>query len=251
MALTSARRKTKTRERSASSSSLLCMKPRARQQSFEFTNWGGKRRGAGRKRAGPRARVSHVKRPKLAGRYPVLVTLRLRDGLRTLRTAETHALIAGAFAAGSNGAFRVVEYSVQTNHLHFLAEASDERALSRGMNGLTTRIARGLNRLWKRIGRVFEERYDARILTSPRAVRNALIYTLQNARKHGAMKAHGLDEFSSAGDFDGWKERPAKKAAGSRPRLLERARTWLLSIGWRRHGLIELRERPARTAIPA
>ena len=125
------------------------MKQRARQQSrqqsFAFTNWGGKRRGAGRKSKGPRAGVSHAKRPKLAARYPVLVTLRMRDDLRTLRAEDTHALIAAAFVAASNETFRVVEYSVQANHVHFLVEASDERALSRNMNGLTTRIARGLN----------------------------------------------------------------------------------------------------------
>src|SRR6185503_18419339 len=70
------REKPRSRERSSSSSSLLCMKQKAGQQSFAFTNWGGKRRGAGRKPIGHRARVSHAKRPKLAARFPVLVTLK-------------------------------------------------------------------------------------------------------------------------------------------------------------------------------
>ena len=134
--------------------------------------------------------------------------------------------------------------------MHFLAEASDERALSRGMIGLTTRIARGLNRLWKRAGRVFVDRYHGRILTTPRAVRNALVYTLQNARKHGALRSRRADEFSSARSFDGWKE-GAPEGAESSPRFLERARTWLLSIGWRRHGLIAARETPAGSEIAA
>ena len=51
---------------------------RLRQHEFGFTNWGGKRRGAGRKPKGERALVSHVKRPRLAARYPVLLTLKLR-----------------------------------------------------------------------------------------------------------------------------------------------------------------------------
>jgi hypothetical protein len=45
---------------------LLFMKKRARQRGFGFTNWGGKRRGAGRKPKGERAGVSHAKRPRLA-----------------------------------------------------------------------------------------------------------------------------------------------------------------------------------------
>ena len=193
------------------------MKRRALQREFGFTNWGGKRRGAGRKRTGERARVSHAKRAKLAARFPVLVTLRLRDGLPSLRADDTHALLKEAFAAGSNGAFRVIEFSIQGNHIHGIVEAKDERALSRAMNGLTTRIARGLNRLWRRAGRVLEDRYHARILTSPRAVRSALIYVLQNARKHGAWRALVPDVYSSAPWFEGWKgARP--KAAQSSPR---------------------------------
>jgi hypothetical protein len=137
----------------------------------------------------------------------------------------------------------VIEYSVQGNHLHLVGEARDERALARGMIGLATRIARGLNRLWKRAGSVFEDRYHARILTSPRAVRIALIYVLNNARKHGAWRAHLADEYSSARWFDGWKG-ARTKAAESRPRLLARARTWLLSVGWRRHGLLDPLELP-------
>ena len=224
------------------------MKRGARQQEFGFTNWGGKRRGAGRKPTGERARVSHAKRAKLAARFPVLVTLRLRDGLKSLRAHGTHALLMSAFAAGSNGFFRVVEFSTQSNHLHAIVEASDQRTLSRAMNGLTTRIARGLNRLWRRAGQVFDDRYHARILTSPRAVRCALIYVLQNARKHGAWRAFVPGVFSSAPWFDGWKG-GIGKAAESKPSMLERARTWLLSIGWRRHGLIDPLELPVGAEV--
>ena len=224
------------------------MKRRALQREFGFTNWGGKRRGAGRKPAGERAGASHAKRAKLAARFPVLVTMRLRAGLRNLRADATHTLLGAAFAAGSKETFRVIEFSVQSNHLHLVAESRDERALARGMTGLTTRIARGLNRLWRRQGKVFEDRYHARILTSPRGVRIALIYVLNNARKHGAWRGHGADEFSSAPWFDGWKG-PTRKGADSCPRLLERARTWLLSIGWRRHGLIDPLELPVGAEV--
>ena len=218
------------------------MKRKARQAEFGFVNWGGKRRGAGRKPKGERAGVSHAKRPRLAARFPVLVTLRLREGLQTLRADDSHELIRDALAAGSGGEFRVIEYSVQSNHLHFVAESRDERALTRGMIGLAVRIARGLNRLWKRSGHVFADRFHALILRTPRAVRAALVYCIQNARKHGAWIARGPDAYSSGASFDGWKGSNGK---GAESRLLARARTWLLSIGWKRHGLIDPREAPA------
>src|SRR5262245_60491840 len=180
-------------------------KHKLRQREFGFTSWGGKRRGAGRKPSGERAGVAHAKRARLAARHPVLVTLRLRAGLPSLRYDDTHALLKAAFAAATRDSFRVVEYSVQSNHLHLVAESSDERSLSRGMIGLVVRIVRGLNKLWRRVGEVFPDRYHARILATPRAVRVALLYVLQNARKHGAWRAARPDPYSSAGSFDGWK----------------------------------------------
>jgi REP element-mobilizing transposase RayT len=221
------------------------MKTKARQREFGFTNWGGRRRGAGRKPKGERAGVSHAKRPRLCARHPVLITLRLRAGLPSLRYNEAHELVRGALAANSSEAFQVAEYSVQSNHLHLLVEARDERALSSGMNSLAVRLVRGLHRLWKTLGKVFVERYHARILTTPRAVRIALIYTLQNARKHGAWVVKRPDIFSSGPSFDGWKGHAEGRDAQSIRRWVARARTWLLSIGWRRPGLSELRDAPA------
>src|SRR5262245_29801216 len=225
------------------------MKKKADQREFGLMGWGGKRRGAGRKPSGERGGVPHVKRPRLAERFPVLVTMRLLPGLASLRADDTHALVSAAFAAGTTEEFRVIEYSVQSNHVHVLVEARDERALTRGMTGLAVRIARGLNRLLRRVGSVFSARFHARILRSPREVRNALLYLLQNARKHGSWRVHRPDPYSSGPSFDGWKE-GAGIVAESSARLLARARTWLLSIGWRRHGLIDPREVPRGSPAP-
>src|SRR5262245_47241977 len=181
-------------------------------------------------------------------RYPVFVTMKLCEGLETLRSRDVHALIRAAIAAGRREDFRVVECSLQKNHIHALVEANDKRSLSRAMNGLATRIARALNRLWQRVGQVFADRYHALQLTTPRAVRNALIYLLQNARKHGAWRAFAPDVFSSAPGFDGWRGR-IEKGAETRVGVLERARTWLLSVGWRRHGLIDPRDVPVGAEV--
>jgi hypothetical protein len=81
-------------------------------------------------------------------------------------------------------------------------------------------------------------------------VRNALRYVLLNARHHAArvapriQKAVGLDPASSARWFEGWKRRVpipagAASAASPEPAPVARARTWLLTVGWRRHGLLD------------
>jgi len=145
---------------------------------------------------------------------------------------------------GERPGFRVVHYSVQTNHVHFLVEAGNRDLLSRWLGGLATRMARRLNRLWNRRGRVFADRYHDRILRTPREVRNALRYVLNNARKHGIfLRGDRPDPCSSGRWFDGWRDWLAR-APGS---PLALARTWLLRVGWRRHGRIGLVERPGPT----
>ena len=148
-----------------------------------------------------------------------------------------------ALAAGSDRfGFRLVHYSVQSNHLHLIVEAKDRRALSRGLQGLLVRIAKALNRLWGRKGSVFSDRYHDRILRTPREVRNALRYVLLNARRHGIL-GPSPDPYSSGRWFDGWRERLGRLVLG-REGPVARARTWLLAVGWRRHGRIGLAEVP-------
>jgi hypothetical protein len=121
----------------------------------------------------------------LKARFPVMVTWRMKDGVWGLRTRRCFTALARAFWGGANRfGFRLIHYSVQGNHMHLLVEAKDERALSRGMCGLGVRIAKGLNRVMGRHGKVLGERYHARILKTPSEVKNAREYLLDNARKH-------------------------------------------------------------------
>ncbi len=156
-----------------------------KQGAFRFRTWGGKRRGAGRKPSRQRAGVVHRRRPLLKARFPVHVTWRMRDGVWNLRSRRCFTALARAFWAGATRfGFKLVHYSVQGNHVHLLVEARDEKALSRGMNGMGVRVARGLNRVMRRHGKVLDDRYHGHILRTPSEVRRARDYLLQNARKH-------------------------------------------------------------------
>src|SRR5262249_51404936 len=103
------------------------------------------------------------------------------------------------------------------------------------------RIARAVNRALGRRGRVWAERYHARALTTPRAVRNALVYVLMNFRKHLGT-GPGVDDCSSAPWFVGWRGKVEER---STPSPVANARPCLARLGWRRHGLIALDERPS------
>jgi putative transposase len=217
----------------------------SRVHQLTFARRGGKRRGAGRKPKGERALVPHSTRAVLASRFPVLVTLKLDAGHPSLRRARAHDVVLAALRASRDRhGVRAVHYSIQSNHIHALVEARDAVALSRGMQGLAVRLARALNRLWKRAGRLWADRYHSRILRTPREVRNALVYVLQNARKHGIWLP-GLDPCSSASEFDGWRERRIVSVTTSHLPPVVPAVSWLLRIGWRRHGEISVTAAPA------
>lgn len=202
---------------------------------------GGRRQGAGRKPSGRRVGVPHRRRCTHKARHPVHVTLRAREGLPSFRGDKLvlEALLA-AIGLAQNSSFRVVHFSVQSNHLHLLVEAHDGAALSRGMQGLAIRMARGVNRALGSAGVVFADRYHARELTTPRETRAALLYVLQNWAKHGT--GGRFDPFSSAAWFDGWASPPPRST--SPPRVAP-PRTWLVTVGWRRHGLLRPGEKPA------
>ena len=213
---------------------------------LELFRRGGKRDGAGRKPQGERPNVVHETRPTLSKHHPVLVTLRVLPERPNLRRAETLPVLHRAFCGGSDRfGFHLVEFSILTNHMHFIVEAEDAESLTRGMQGLQVRITRRMNKAWGLSGSLFADRYHERVLSSPIEVRNGLVYTLQNARKHGVLLT-GIDPFSSGRWFDGWKNRVGRPLDAEEERQLPNvlAQTWLGRVGWRQHGLIGIDEAP-------
>jgi hypothetical protein len=193
-----------------------------------------------------RAGVPHTRRADLAARYPVHVTLHLAAGLPSLRQHGTlPALVRCFFEGKERDGFRLVHYAVLANHLHLIVEGRDRRALTLGLQGLAIRVARALNRTWSRTGKVFADRYFDRILRTPREVRNALVYVLKNARRHGDPRWPTVDPYTSGPWFDGWRERVNASFWQVVVRPVVEARTWLLAHGWRRYGLVRLGELPA------
>jgi len=108
------------------------------------------------------------------------------------------------------------------------------------VQGLAIRVARAINRVLRRRGRGWDGRYHAHVLRTPREVRNALVYVLNNFRKH-LRGATGLDPRSSVRWFQGWRRIiPAPLTTAP----IVGARTWLARVGWRRRGLLDMSEAP-------
>jgi REP element-mobilizing transposase RayT len=228
---------------------------------------GGKRKGAGRPPKGPRSSERHKRRPPHDPRHPVHVTLRVVPGLGSLRKRDMYRAIREAtIVVIPHEGFRIVHFSVQTNHIHLISEASGKQALSRGMQSFEISAAKHINAaVWKRTGvrrrgGVFADRYNSRALTSPRAVRHAVCYVLNNWRRHEEDRASftrnwRLDPYANGIAFDGWKERVESGLHYQRPETYQPfvtwfPKTWLLREGWKRHGLVSVYEVPGPAHRP-
>ncbi len=192
----------------------------------------------------------------------------MRSKFRSLRTQFVFPTLRKALADATRTRtdFRITQFSVQGDHVHLVVEAESRQALSRGMQGLAIRIARRVNRLLSRSGKLWADRFFSRALSSPRSVRNALAYVLNNFRKHRVAAEAQIDPYSSAPYFDGFRE-----LRGKPPWDLPRSRrlpltpqgvaapafddeipvleacTWLAGVGWRKAGLVAIVEAPIAT----
>jgi REP element-mobilizing transposase RayT len=229
----------------------------------ELFRRGGKRRGAGRKPSGPRARERHAARPEFKASQPLHVVMRVAPAVGSLRRRAMYKAVREAsITAAMRGVFRIVHVSVQHNHVHMLVEAHHKTALARGMQGFQISAARHINRGLgdrgcPRRGKVFADRYHVEVITSPTQARHSIAYVLGNWRKHGEDRA-GIastwlvDPFSTGISFPDWKELDGKACmwpirAGYDPLVVFRPQSWLLREGWKRAGgPISARDVPGR-----
>jgi len=221
------------------------MGSRSRQLQLDLSTrpkWGGARPGAGRK-IGPSRRDPHRRRAPLASRHPCHITLKVEKGVPLLRTRKLVVELERSWReVCQRGRFRLVHYSIQSDHVHMIVEAGSARDLACGLKAIAARFARGVNRVFHRAGRVLADRCHVHVLRTPREVRNAIVYVLLNARRHLAKRGRLLpqiariDPASSGRWFAGWR---AAAPTAHDPPAVAAPHTWLLCVGWRRLGLID------------
>jgi len=233
-------------------------------------------KGRGKRKVGrpkkPNAGVPHLEREAFKPSEPVHVTLRALPDIGRLRRRETYKAVREAsITVLKHEDFRIVHLSVQGTHVHLLVEATGRAALSDGMKAFGISAAKHLNSAvsnagswWerrrmthppkRRKGSVFADRYHAVVIRTPKQARHELAYVLNNWRKHGedrrgTARSWKIDPFATGWLFQGWKERQDEPFAWKLrdtydPMPVWWPKTWLLTEGWRRHGLISIHEVP-------
>jgi REP element-mobilizing transposase RayT len=240
---------------------MLVMRSRKRHKQLELPKLdkngqrrGGKRRGAGRPPKGEHPGSPHKRRAEVNPRHPQHVTLRVVREVGWLRRAKAYRAIRHALVVVlSNPAFRIVHFSLQSDHVHLVCEADGKLALARGVQGFQIAAAKALNKELGRRGQAFADRYHARSINSVRQTRHVLNYVLNNWRKHGHDRSGvglydgRIDPFSSGVWFAGWKERtqPVELPEGYDPPRVAAPQSWYLIEGYKRARPISVYEVPA------
>jgi REP element-mobilizing transposase RayT len=168
-----------------------------------------------------------------------------------LRNRKLYKVLRDVFCKSCRGRhFRIVHYSVEGNHIHFIVEASSRAEMTCGMRRVNIRIGRRVNTaLGREKGQVIADRYDERHLTSPRQARHGLAYVVNNHRHHLAERGHTqpprfwIDPFSSAAHFH-YRGRRGRPPDDEDP--VAAPQSWLLRVGWQRSGSIPTDFIPAK-----
>lgn len=150
--------------------------------------WGGRRTGCGRKRIHSKG-VAHRKREKVSFKTPLHINLKVKVSIRN-KICLT--ILKKAIKNSRSMGLVISHFSLQSNHIHLIVEASDNKTLTQGMRSFTITFAKNINR-----GRIQLERYHLHVLKTLMEVKNAVHYVLFNEQKHRKLKVAYVDQYSS------------------------------------------------------
>jgi len=156
--------------------------------SLNGRNHGGLREGSGRRRIRSKG-VAHRGRESVKGHKPLHINFKFRTNIRNKACLK---ILKRAIANSRSYGLKIIHFSMQSNHLHFIIEAESNEILTKGMRSLTITFAKGLNK-----GKVQIERYHLHVLKSLRETKNAVHYVLFNKQKHEKGTYSVIDEYVS------------------------------------------------------
>jgi hypothetical protein len=127
--------------------------------------------------------VPHLERPALGRDEAAHVTWKALPDLGDLGRTQMIAAVAEACAEG-DGRFglEILHVGVIDTEIHVVCKAPGRRALAHGLQGLGIRIAKSMNRVLRRKGKAFADRYAVEVLDAPRDIDALVARDLADAR---------------------------------------------------------------------
>ncbi len=220
----------------------------AKQISMDLFSHGGARKGAGKKKLN-RGMQNHLARPTISNRHPLHINVKIVNNLPNLRSKKLFKIVKRAISRARIRGFRINQFAILKNHIHLIVEGENNKLLGKAMQAFTISLAKSINGLSGRRGKVFVDRYHLHILKTPTEVKNALIYLFKNAARHYNLK-NIFDPYSSLVAFP-YKEKLLKMVGFLVPNflnsfdeicehfdeiagMLDPPKSYLLRVGWQK-----------------
>lgn len=129
-------------------------------------------------------------------RRPMHLTMKLKADLPSLRRAGPRAAFRVLLAEARSRGVRTVSFQLMGNHIHWLVMPESAASLRDATRYVFGQLARRLNKMWGRRGKVFVERYFSTIGTSARQIWNTLNYIARNPYAAGIDgPGQGFDKY--------------------------------------------------------
>lgn len=151
-------------------------------------SWGGRRPGSGRKRIHSKG-VAHRRRENVKLDHPLHINFKVEASIRNKVCLR---ILKRAILNARRMGLSIRHFSLQSNHVHLIAEAPDNSILESGMRSLCVTFAKGLQK-----GKVQKQRYHLHVLKTLREVQNAVKYVWFNEEKHRNLKKAFITMYSS------------------------------------------------------
>ena len=155
-------------------------------------SWGGRRSNSGRRRIQSKG-IAHRTREKVNSKQPLHINLKYKIQIKNKAFLK---ILKRAILNSRRKGLRILHFSVQSNHIHFIIEAVDNKILESGMRSLTVTLTRGLNQ-----GQIQLQRYHLHVLKTLTETKRAIQYVIFNEQKHKKAKSAKVDDYSSLFKF--------------------------------------------------
>jgi REP element-mobilizing transposase RayT len=158
-------------------------------------------RNAGRPRLPAKQRgqkIWHRPRPELPKGKPVHVTLEgERKILGSLRNKQVFRELRQAMRRARLKGVRILDFTLQHDHVHLLLETSDKYELGEAMRALSISFTKRLSYLAGKKIRAFKTRYHLSLLKSLAQIKAVAHYIATNGKKHGTINSGKTDWYTS------------------------------------------------------
>ena len=128
--------------------------------------------------------IRHIQRERFERESSFHITIKVRQEKSDLQNKMILKALHRAIMKARYKSLKVIHYTLEFNHIHLLVEAYNQEQLSNCMQSFGVTLAKMINKVKFKKGRVYKHRYHLRRLSSVMELKNVLKYIFNNGIKH-------------------------------------------------------------------